>query len=137
MGVSNAIEQLYSVGTRFYFVNGHGDCLEDLYLTVATLPDAEGVGIMKSVDEEATTVDICYRIKADGSMHGWVSLDGEHEASILPLHPRVNRSGEVEEIKIEFSGGYMAEYRVCSFDDYHFPSEEIHAKDLCMVGVDF
>merc|ERR1711964_574366 len=135
--VNRAIRQLYIAGTRFYFVNQEGGPLEDLYMTVATLPGADGVGVLKSIDEEAATVDICYRVKPDGSIIGWVSPDGENEHSILPIIPCFNKGGEIESLKVIFSGGYVAEYKLCSFEDYYYPSEEVAAKELFMTEVDY
>merc|ERR1711964_490763 len=135
--VSKAIRQLYTASTRFYFVNQEGDPLPDLYMTVATLPGVDGIGVLKSVDEEASTVDICYRVKPDGRIIGWVSLDGENEHSILPILPEYDVRGDMESLKVQFSGGYVAEYRTCTFEDHYYPSEEVAANEQFMTAVDY
>merc|ERR1711964_15046 len=110
---TTAIRQFHTAGTRFFFVNQNGGPLQDLYVTVATLPRTDGVGVLtvKNVDEEATIVDICYRVKPDGSVIGWVGDENEHS---IPIIPRFNAQGELESLKVEFSGGYVVDFKYVS-----------------------
>merc|ERR1711964_313715 len=117
------------------FINEERDPIEDLYLTVSTLPGMDGVGTLISVDKDKR-VDLCYRVKPDGSIIGWVSLDREDEHP-LPLTLRFNDRGKVDRLNIEFSSGFVAEYTLSSFDDYFYPSEEVGAEEPFMTEVDF
>merc|ERR1711964_823421 len=94
-----------------------------LYIIVAALPDADGIGIIQSIGD--TTIDLCYRIHSDGSIY---ASGGEFEEFHFPIHLEFNRQGEMEKVLI----GHVAEYRVWSFDDHYLPSEELNAYSLCM-----
>merc|ERR1711900_116041 len=107
--------------------------IEDLYLIVSTLPDEDGVGIFSSIDQEKR-VDLCYRVKSDGSIVGWVSLDHE-EAHPLPITLCFTTSGDIETLNIRFQSGFMAQYTL-TCDSYYFPSEEVESKELCITTVD-
>merc|ERR1711964_191094 len=112
--------------------NDLGDPLPDLYIAVATWGGADGIGLIQSIGDEDTTIDLCYRIHFDGSIHAWVAQDGESEESELPIYLEFDHQGEVDNLVIEFTCGYMAEYRVWSFDDIYFPSEELTAYSVSM-----
>merc|ERR1711964_496408 len=119
--MGRAFRQLYTTRTKFYFksqVPRPHNWSWAHYKIVSTLPDANGCGTMESIDEAGYVLDFCYRIKPDGTLHGWIARDGEHANSVLPLEPSFGENGEMNAFLIQFSSGYTARYRVGPFGEY-------------------
>merc|ERR1712098_636059 len=127
--LDRAFRMLHADCTKLFFINSESQVVRELYMIVTTLPDADGCGNIKSIDEEGQVIDFCYRIKPDGTVHGWVALDGEHEQSILPLEPTFDENGVMNAFVIRFSCGYTANYRVEPLDEYYYPADEMVARE--------
>merc|ERR1711900_118448 len=102
--------------------------LPNLYMEVVSMPRADGIGMIHSVDEEANTVDkICYRINATGGLTGWLLLAGESADQIFPITPRFNEEGEVKSMTITFDEDYSVEYvTVAPEEHYYVGGSRIH-----------
>merc|ERR1711964_506363 len=96
-----------------------------LYIIVDELPGMDDMGILLNIDRDSDTIDtLCYRVKPDGSIHGWVKKAGETRNAIFHVTPGFTPEGVVESITFAFHSRCVRFHSRSAPGEHYYPSDE-------------